>query len=68
MSVVDDDTDTCEVLERRQVALWRQDQARKAGLTVVEARLFAESDQDLEELRQLSAAGCPHDLLARIVL
>ena len=47
---------------------WRFDAARKAGLSGVEAALFAESDRDLAELRKLIEKGCPVEQLRAIVL
>lgn len=54
--------------EYRHVVSWRFLQARRVGLTHVEARLFAESDADLEQLRRLATKGCPATLIARIML
>lgn len=55
-------------LEQLAVRNWRHDEARAAGLTAVEAALFAESDRDLGELRKLVAKGCPPEVLRAIVL
>jgi hypothetical protein len=55
-------------LEQLAVRNWRYDEARKAGLTPVEAALFAESDRDLAELRKLISVGCPVDQIRAIVL
>lgn len=55
-------------LEQLAVRNWRFDEAREAGLTAVEAKLFAESDRDIGELRKLVKAGCPVDTLRAIVL
>jgi hypothetical protein len=54
--------------ELLRVQQWRYEQARNAGLTKVEARLFAESDRSLEELRRLVALGCKPQVIAKIVL
>ncbi len=54
--------------EDRDVVRWRFQQARGAGLTRIEARLFAESEASLTELRLLVAKGCPPQTIARIVL
>jgi hypothetical protein len=43
-------------------------EARKAGLTMVEAKLFASSSEDIGQLRKLVAKGCPVDTIRRIVL
>lgn len=51
-----------EVLRRRYT------EARRAGLTIVEARLFSESDRDVGELRRLVDARCPVETIRRIVL
>jgi hypothetical protein len=47
---------------------WRREQAQEAGLTRIEARLFAESDADIGRLRELAEAGCPPDLIREIIL
>lgn len=61
----DDDEDP----EPVRVRLWRYQQAREQGLTMVEARMFADTDDcDLETLRKLRAKGCPAQLAAKIVL
>lgn len=57
-----------EPSELQEIIRWRYHQACQAGLTRVEARLFAESDTDIGLLRQLVAAGCPAQLIARIVI
>ena len=59
-----------ESLSLEQVAVrnWRYDEARRAGLSPVEAALFAESDCDLGELRKLVKNGCPLDQLRAIIL
>jgi len=60
---MDDLTDEqLEVLRRRYM------EARQAGLTIVEARLFAESNADVGELRRLIAGGCPIHQIRAIVL
>lgn len=56
----------CE--EARRIARWRFLEARGCGLTRVEARLYAESDIDAEQLRQLVRAGCPPGRIAKILL
>jgi len=57
---------TCE--EQTAVYLRRYKEARAAGLSIVEARMFAESDTDIGELRRLVRKDCPRELLARLVL
>lgn len=54
--------------EVEEVSLHRFREARQAGLSIVEACLFAESSVDVGELRSLVAAGCPIQLIRRIVL
>jgi hypothetical protein len=51
-----------EVLRRRYM------EARKAGLSWVEAKLFAESDEDVGVLRKLVEKGCEPQLIARVLL
>lgn len=55
-------------LEQLAVRNWRYDEARNAGLSGVEAMMFAESDRELSELRKLVAKGCPVETLRAIVL
>ena len=62
MGAAEPTDEVLEVLRRRYT------EARQAGLTIVEARLFAESDRDVGELRQLVAAGCPVETIRQIVL
>jgi len=60
------ETDTSD--EQLEVVRRRYTEARKAGLTIIEAKLFAESDADVGELRRLVRAGCPVETLRAIVL
>jgi hypothetical protein len=46
----------------------RYQEAKRAGLTMAERRLFAESDCDIGTLRKLVASGCPVELIREIVL
>ncbi len=62
MEAAEPTDEVLEVLRRRYM------EARQAGLTIVEARLFSESDRDVGELRQLVAAGCPVETIRQIVL
>lgn len=54
--------ETLEVLRRRYT------EARRAGLTIIEARLFADSDGDVGELRKLVAKGATPAQIRAIVL
>lgn len=54
--------------EPARVRRRRYREARDAGLTMLEARLFADSDQDIGTLRKLVARGCGHELIAKILL
>ncbi len=54
-----------ELVRVRRRRYW---EAIDAGLTTVEARLFADSDVDVGELRRLVDKGCGPELIARIVL
>lgn len=47
---------------------WRYREARQAGMTIIEASLFADSQADLAQLRKLVAAGCAPELILAIVL
>lgn len=54
--------------DQARVYLKRYKEARVAGLTVVEARLWAESEEDVRILRLCVKAQCPVEYLPRIVL
>lgn len=54
--------------ELRAIFQRRFDEAVEAGLTAVEAALFADSDQDVGLLRRLVAYECPAALIAGIVI
>ena len=45
----------------------RFDEAREAGLTVTQARWFADGQVDVGLLRRLVSLGCEPGLIARIV-
>lgn len=53
-----------------RLVVWRNryTEARQAGLTIVEAHMFAESDIDIGQLRRLVKARCPVETLRLIVL
>jgi len=60
---------TAVKLEEQQEVLYRRyKEARLFGLTRLEARLFAESDRDIGELRVLQAKGCSPALAAKILI
>lgn len=65
---VPEDTDVDAELEVAQVLRRRRREALAAGMSPVEARLFAESEIDIGQLRHLVAAGCPDSLLAKVLL
>lgn len=46
----------------------RYREARRAGMNFTEAKLFASSQIDLEEMRALARKGCDPSLLLRILL
>ncbi len=54
-----------ELVRVRRRRYW---EAVDAGLTTIEARLFADSEVDVGELRRLVDKGCGPELIARIVL
>jgi hypothetical protein len=61
---------TAETMSTEQAVMWsrRLKEARRAGMTRIEARMFAESEMDIGELRRLVAKGCPPMLLAKLLL
>ncbi len=62
--VAEEDAQGDELVE---VQRRRYQEARRAGLTIVEAKLFADSDCDVGLLRACIRGGCPLDVLVRIV-
>ncbi len=54
--------------EARRVVMRRYQEARDAGLTLVESRLFAESGVDVGLLRSLVRHHCRPQLIARILV
>lgn len=46
----------------------RYHEAKRAGMTIAERKLFASSDTDIGVLRELVEKGCPPELIAQIVL
>ena len=69
MTVADDlHAEAGATAEAQQVYRHRYREAREAGMSIVEASLFADSDGDLAELRRLVELGCPIQLIRRIVL
>ncbi len=52
----------------RCVAMRRFNEARQAGLTLVEARLFADSDVSVGLLRACVKGACRPQLIARILV
>jgi hypothetical protein len=61
-------TESDHYTEPQRVVFRRFREAREAGLTLVEARLFAESDADIGVLRKLVRDGCPPKTMARILV
>ena len=70
MVLVDTDLPTAPRICEEQTAVYlrRYKEAREAGLSIVEARMFAESGADIGELRRLVESGCPPALIAQIAL
>jgi hypothetical protein len=54
--------------EVADVLRWRRREALEAGLTRVEAALYAESEISAQELRHLVALRCPAKQIAKILL
>lgn len=54
-----------ELLEVRRR---RYKEARRAGLSIAESHLFADSETDIGVLRRLVADGCSPRLIAQILL
>ena len=47
---------------------WRYREARRAGMSMRDAKLFASSSIDIEEMRRVAASGYPADQLLRYLL
>lgn len=60
--------ETGDLDEAGRVVRNRFNEAREAGLTLVESRLFAESDCDVGLLRACVRGECPPLLIARVLL
>lgn len=58
------------VLSDEQLLLHRHRyrEARRAGMNVTNAKLFASAPVDIEEMRALARQGCRPDLILRILL
>ena len=54
--------------EERRIRYLRKREALRAGLTVPEAKLFADSGCDIRWLRLCVKGKCAPDLIARILL
>lgn len=54
--------------EQIEVLRRRYQEARRAGLTIVEARLFSESDADVGTLRRMVALKATPQQIAAVVL
>ena len=54
--------------EALEVRRRRYREARRAGLSIAEASLFADSTSDVALLRKLVGFGCPAHQIARIVI
>lgn len=63
-AVTEDDQPT----EKDRVMFRRFHEAHEAGLTLVESRIFAESDVDVGWLRMLVRDGCKPALIAKILI
>ena len=66
--MADREPTACLLDEYERVVLHRYGEARRYGLTMVEARLYADSQIDASELRRLKRKGCPPRLAAEILL
>lgn len=63
----DEDTvDPCD--EKLGVKRWRYRAARKAGLSIAESQMFADSDSSLGHLRLMVKAGRPHDEIVDLLI
>ena len=63
------ETDGATESERDRVSLWRCQELRRAGYTLMDALLLAVShDVDLHLAIELPARGCPHETALRILV
>lgn len=54
--------------ETTRVRRWRRSQFLALGFSVSDAAALTKAPVDLGEVRRLVAAGCPHEVVRRIVL
>lgn len=54
--------------ERLAVRRWRYRAARRAGLTIAESQMFADSRADIGHLRSLAAGGFDHAAIVDMLL
>jgi hypothetical protein len=60
-------TDDAVDEEQRDVLKWRQQEALSYGLTLIEARLYAESGIDCGQLRHLVDLGYTPEQIAKLL-
>jgi hypothetical protein len=54
--------------EATRVRRWRRTQLLALGFTASDANALTKAPVDLGEVRRLVAAGCPHEVVRRILL
>jgi hypothetical protein len=57
-----------ELSEATRVRRWRRSQLLALGFSKSDASELTKAQVDLGEVRRLVAAGCPHEIVRRIVL
>jgi hypothetical protein len=54
--------------EQTMIRRWRRGQFLRLGFSLNQAQRLTNASVDLDQMRKLIAAGCPHEMAQRILL
>jgi hypothetical protein len=54
--------------EQTKIRRWRRRQFLRLGFSLNQAQRLTNASVDLDQMRKLIAAGCPHEIAQRILL
>jgi hypothetical protein len=54
--------------EQTMIRRWRRRQFLRLGFSLTQAQRLTNASVDLDQMRKLIAAGCPHEIAQRILL
>jgi hypothetical protein len=60
--------DSLRTDERTMIRRWRRGQFLRLGFSLNQAQRLTNASVDLDQMRKLIAAGCPHEIAQRILL